>query len=472
MNFTIVLQLIIPSFALSFLLTIGAKFLAPCLGFIDSPSCERKKHSCPMPVLGGAAIMMAFWAGVLCSYQIPFIKQSLSANGTFVITVLGVAGLFCALGTIDDRYGMRPLVKLFGQLLCAIPFALYQTQVSEIQFVDLIFSAQWLGPIFGLCWIILCVNAFNLIDGVDGLAGTLATVTIIAVSVLALGQINMPVALLSIIAVGAILGFLVHNIPPAKIFMGDGGSMMLGFLVAVLSMAAATTAEGTLYATVPIALLGVPLIDTGLAVLRRMLRGKSWRAADREHVHHRLLDRGFTPGEVVVALGGINLLLTAATLFAFGKGSDVAVLFFATLTFAVLVSTRIIGELELSLIRKFFAHSKTVGKDKVGISRAGNQVPADNAQSEIIFLEFAPEQLEECGMDQGAIFFIPSQNEKIVTANLPFIIMRSKNDIHEVNVQRIQQLIADNQHQLLFARDILPIAADKVIAAESISKAG
>ena len=131
MNFTIALQLIIPSFALSFLLTIGAKFLAPHLGFIDSPSCERKKHSCPMPVLGGAAMMMAFCVGVLCSYQIsPFIKQSLSANSTFVITVLGVAGLFCVLGTIDDRYGMRPLVKLFGQCLCAIPFALYQKQVS------------------------------------------------------------------------------------------------------------------------------------------------------------------------------------------------------------------------------------------------------------------------------------------------------------------------------------------------------
>jgi hypothetical protein len=372
--------------------------------------------------------------------------------------------------TVDDRYGMRPFVKLFGQLLCAVPFVVYQTQISEIQFIDLIFSTQWLGAIFGICWIILCVNAFNLIDGVDGLAGTLATVTIIAVSVLAFGQLNMPVALLSIIAAGSVLGFLVHNIPPAKIFMGDGGSMMLGFLVAVLSMTAATTAEGTFYATVPIALLGVPLIDTGLAFLRRMLRGKSWRTADREHVHHRLLDRGFTHGEVVVALGSVNLLFAAAALFAFGKGSDVAVLFFATLTFAVLVSTRIIGELELSLIRKFLKNSKTVSKAEARPSGAGNQVTVDKAQTEI-FSEFAPEQLAECGIDQSAVFFIPSQDKNPFTASVPIIITHSKKDIQGVNVPKLKQLIVDNQQQILFACKIFPVVSDRVVVAEPIKKA-
>ena len=471
MSFTTALLLIIPSFFLSFLLTVVAKFLAPHLGFIDSPTCERKKHSHPMPVLGGAAMMMAFCIGVLCSCLIsPFIQETLFANGAFVLTVLGVAGLFCVLGTVDDRYGMRPLVKLFGQLLCSVPFVVYQTQISEIQFIDLIFSTQWLGAIFGICWIILCVNAFNLIDGVDGLAGTLATVTIIAVSVLAFGQLNMPVALLSIIAAGSVLGFLVHNIPPAKIFMGDGGSMMLGFLVAVLSMTAATTAEGTFYATVPIALLGVPLIDTGLAFLRRMLRGKSWRTADREHVHHRLLDRGFTHGEVVVALGSVNLLFAAAALFAFGKGSDVAVLFFATLTFAVLVSTRIIGELELSLIRKFLKNSKTVSKAEARPSGAGNQVTVDKAQTEI-FSEFAPEQLAECGIDQSAVFFIPSQDKNPFTASVPIIITHSKKDIQGVNVPKLKQLIVDNQQQILIACKIFPVVSDRVVVAAPIKKA-
>ena len=447
MNFTIALQLIIPSFALSFLLTIGAKLLAPHLGFIDSPSCDRKKHSCPMPVLGGAAMMMAFCVGVLCSYQIsPFIKQSLSANGTFVITVLGVAGLFCVLGTIDDRYGMHPLVKLFGQFLCAIPFAVSQTQVSEIQFVDLIFSAQWLGPIFGLCWIILCVNAFNLIDGVDGLAGTLATVTIIAVSVLAFGQINMSVALLSIIAVGAILGFLVHNIPPAKIFMGDGGSMMLGFLVAVLSMTAATTAEGTFYSTVPIALLGVPLIDTGLAFLRRMLRGKSWRTADREHVHHRLLDRGFTHGEVVVALSSVNLLFAAAALFAFGKGSDVAVLFFATLTFAVLVSTRIIGELEVSLIRKFISKTNVENELQPKKLNTHKKTAFFNSYFGRDLLRIAPERLAECGIDSTEIFFLSNKNKELSAQETPVIIACSSQTSKEIDIPKFKQLILDNQN--------------------------
>ena len=148
------------------------------------------------------------------------------------------------------------------------------------------------------------------------------------------------------------------NLPPAKLFMGDAGSMMIGFIVAVLTLVASVNTENQLSAPVPLLLLGVPFLDTTLAFLRRFLKGKSWRDADREHVHHRLLDRGLSPSELLIALGSVSLLFATVGVFLGGQQSDVSVLFFATLTFAVLVSTRVIGEVEMSLIKKIFSTQK------------------------------------------------------------------------------------------------------------------
>ena len=355
MTFISTITFVLPTFLASTFFTLLAKKLAPKFGFIDTPDADRKRHATPTPVMGGIGMALGLLTGLPITLLLSATARSIWAiHGMFFIAFVVTALMFCCLGAIDDRFGLRPITKLVGQITCAIPFLFFFPAIAEINLFEATLSTSALTPVICLVWIIFLVNAFNLMDGSDGLAGTLAIVTLLSSSVLALSHSNMYGLMLSVSTTGMILGFLVFNLPPAKIFMGDAGSMMIGFIVAVLTLVASVNTENQLSAPVPLLLLGVPFLDTTLAFLRRFLKGKSWRDADREHVHHRLLDRGLSPSELLIALGSVSLLFAAVGVFLGGQQSDVSVLFFATLTFAVLVSTRVIGEVEMSLIKKIF----------------------------------------------------------------------------------------------------------------------
>ena len=370
MTFISSITFILPTFLASTFFTLLATKIASKFGFIDVPDADRKRHARPTPVMGGIGMALGLLAGLPLTLLISETARSIWAmHGTFLIAFVVTALMYCCLGAIDDRFGLRPITKLIGQIACAIPFLFFFPAIAEINLFEATLSTSALTPVICLVWIIFLVNAFNLMDGSDGLAGTLAIVTLLSSSVLALSHSNMYGLILSVSTTGMILGFLVFNLPPAKIFMGDAGSMMIGFMVAVLTLTASVNTENQLSAPVPLLLLGVPFLDTTLAFLRRFLKGKSWRDADREHVHHRLLDRGLSPSELLIALGSVSLLFAAVGVFLGGRQSDVSVLFFATLTFAVLVSTRVIGEVEMSLIKKIFISADVNNIEHAGTDR-------------------------------------------------------------------------------------------------------
>lgn len=290
--------------------------LAPRFGLMDEPG-ERRIHSTPIPRAGGIAIWLSFLlviAGVLAMDRVNpagyLSWQWLAAFGAGSL-VLMVAGF------IDDRSGLRPLVKLGAHALApAVFFLIYPVRTG-------LFPAHW-HFIFDLLafmvWVVLLINAFNLIDGLDGLCGGLSAVACVALSVLATINDRMDSALLLLVMAGAIAGFLKYNVNPARIFLGDAGSMLLGFFLAT----AATEAVGRKAVVgailLPIAVAGVPLLDVLLAIWRRaarrlvrQLRGETAAGgifdADSDHLHHRLLESGNSQRKVATVLHGIAIVL-------------------------------------------------------------------------------------------------------------------------------------------------------------------
>ncbi|MBC7106080.1 MAG: undecaprenyl/decaprenyl-phosphate alpha-N-acetylglucosaminyl 1-phosphate transferase [Firmicutes bacterium] len=274
---------------------------------VDPPGA-RKVHHRPVPRLGGLAVACGFLAG-------------LAVAGVFSGPLLGLlagALIVLAVGSLDDVYGLTPLQKLAGQTVAAVavvPLGL------RVEFLTNPLTGQpeylgWLGWPITVIWLVAVTNALNLIDGLDGLAAGTATIAaaVLAAVVWVQGSTagipeQAAMAAPALILAASTLSFLRYNFHPARIFLGDSGSLFLGFTLgglAVLGVAKSTTAVSVF---IPIMVLGVPLFDTTLAVLRRCFKRHSIFAPDREHVHHRLLEAGFSHKRAVLILYGVNLVL-------------------------------------------------------------------------------------------------------------------------------------------------------------------
>lgn len=264
-------------------------------GFLDFPG-GRHIHHRAVPRLGGVAI----WFAVMVSSTF-----LLGFNPSLLGLYLGLTTLF-VVGLVDDIHPLSSIVKLFAQVLAGSFLILFGVTVSNLTnpFGGTILLSPEIDILVTLLWIILVVNTINLFDGLDGLAGSISATTAIAIaSVSLLAIVNQPTtAQLATIVLGACLGFLVYNWHPAKIFMGDSGSYSLGFLLATLSII-----SGGKLATAAL-VLGLPLIDTIWIVLRRLRAGKLPWSADRDHLHHRLIDKGLSQPQIVGVVAGASLL--------------------------------------------------------------------------------------------------------------------------------------------------------------------
>jgi UDP-GlcNAc:undecaprenyl-phosphate/decaprenyl-phosphate GlcNAc-1-phosphate transferase len=308
------------AFVLSLAISLGLNRLmlaiAPSLGLMDQPG-ERRIHSHPIPRAGGIAIWLTFLL-VVC---LGFASGVLSDGGNLTWSWFGafVAGsaVLMVTGFFDDRRGLSPLLKLGAHFLAPTVFFLLHPVHTGI------FPAGWSAgfdyAVF-VVWVVVLINAFNLIDGLDGLCGGLAAVTSVALAGMALSNGRTDSALLLLVMAGAVVGFLKYNFNPARIFLGDAGSMLIGFFLAT----AATDAVGRKAVIgvimLPIAVAGVPLLDVLLAIWRRgarrvvrQLHGETIVGgifdADAEHLHHRLLDSGGSQRKVALVLQGIAILL-------------------------------------------------------------------------------------------------------------------------------------------------------------------
>lgn len=280
--------------------------LAAKTGAMDAPDA-RKVHKGPMPRIGGLAIYCGFMAAIMAMLNFADLTQEI-ANG--VIGLLLGGTLIVIIGLIDDYKNLPAKVKLLGQILAACVVVYFDVRIDVITdpFGDYLYL-EYLAVPATVFWIVGLTNTVNLIDGLDGLAAGVSTIASITIMLVALQEDVMIVALFTAALAGAALGFLRYNFNPAKIFMGDTGSMFLGFVLAGISVIGAVKCTATIALIVPILALGLPIMDTTFAIIRRYRGGVPIFKPDKGHLHHRLLDLGFSQRQAVLLMYVISALL-------------------------------------------------------------------------------------------------------------------------------------------------------------------
>ena len=293
-----------------FLITIARR-----RGLVDRGNA-RKVHKAPTPRIGGLAIVAGFFAPLLALAFIPGHVQTFFAQHHSVWMLLGCGAAIAALGLYDDLHGASAKQKLVVQIAVAIVMVSvggYRIEHLQIPFGG-IQQVGMLATPLSVLWIVGIVNAINLIDGLDGLAGGVALIVVVTNLVLGLVHGDVMTVLLMTALAGGVIGFLFYNLNPAQIFMGDTGSLFLGFILATVSLRTSHKSSTAWALLVPVIALGLPIADTLLAFIRRALRGQSPFHPDREHIHHKLLDIGLTHRQAVLALYGTCVCLASAAL--------------------------------------------------------------------------------------------------------------------------------------------------------------
>ncbi len=302
------------SFLAALVLTPLVRNLALRMGWVDRPDPKRRVHQRPVPRVGGVPILAA------CVLAIGLLLLSPLAGGEVVQAglplawrIFPAAALVFLVGLLDDLRSLKPWHKFAAQIAAAYIAFWAGVQITGVAGIAI---PPWLSLPVTLFWLAGCSNAFNLIDGVDGVAagaGLFATVTILLGALL---HGNMPLALATAPLAGALAGFLRYNFNPASIFLGDSGSLTLGFLLGCYAVIWGQKSATMLGMTAPLMALAVPLLDTVVAMGRRLLRGEPIYRADLGHIHHRLLQRGLTPRRVALLLYGACGLAAALSLMA------------------------------------------------------------------------------------------------------------------------------------------------------------
>jgi UDP-GlcNAc:undecaprenyl-phosphate GlcNAc-1-phosphate transferase len=289
------------AFVVAFATTPLVKVIAFKIGAVDIPKDERRIHKHPIPRLGGLAIYYGFIVSILSFGQINAAMRGILI-GSLIIVILGV---------VDDVKQLGAKIKLVVQIIAALVVALHGVQITVLTNPN-IFSVHetiqlgyWSIPLT-IMWIVGITNAVNLIDGLDGLAAGVSSIASISLLFIALLGNEYGIALATAAVAGACLGFLPYNFNPAKIFMGDTGAMFLGYTFAAISVVGAVKSATVIALVVPILALGLPIMDTAFAILRRFVNGYPIMKPDKDHLHHRLLAIGLTQKQTVLIMYSIS----------------------------------------------------------------------------------------------------------------------------------------------------------------------
>ena len=320
------------AFVVSFLMTPVAKWIAPKIGAMDIPKDNRRMHTKAMPRFGG----MAIYLGTMCS-----ILYFLRGNENLQAIITG-GTLIYAVGVLDDLTDLNAKVKF--ALQAGIATLMYFMGL-RIEFITNYFGGggHWqfgtvMCFIFTVLWIVGITNTINLIDGLDGLASGVAAIAALSIAYVAYihgDRYGMMIVCIGMMALaGGSLGFLPYNFYPAKLFMGDSGSLFLGFMIAIFSVISPLKRSTLLAVIVPVLVLGLPIFDTLLAIVRRVLSGKPIMSPDKEHLHHRLMKSGYGQRRAVLMIYGISTIMgMAAVLMSREYYKDATVLLLTALLY-------------------------------------------------------------------------------------------------------------------------------------------
>jgi len=323
---TILLMVFIPFVFVTITIPVIKK-IAFHVGALDIPD-KRKVHKEPMPRLGGLGI----YAGFLIGYMI-FGEHTATMNsiliGSFIVTVTGI---------IDDIKPLRARYKLIGQFIAALIVVFYgNLLLNDISYFGIYYNFGIFAYPITILFILGCINCLNLIDGLDGLAGGISAIFFLTIGIIAYfqGRIGLSVVI-TFIMFGSTLGFLMHNFHPAKIFMGDSGSMFLGFIISVITLLGFKTVISTSI-IIPLCILIVPILDTLCAIIRRLIKGESIATPDKNHFHHQILKINSNISSAVLTIYLITILFSAASIIWLLVDKQIGYIIYGILSMGLLI---------------------------------------------------------------------------------------------------------------------------------------
>ena len=340
-------------------LTYGALQTGRWFRILDFPDQARKQHARVTPRTGGLAVCSALVLGACEAAWLGASGSPLDVAATRCTTYILVSSvLLCGLGLWDDKFGMGALTKFLWQAAAILPFVCFGQSTTTAHLFGWNLDFAWLAIPISLFWLVSCANFVNLVDGLDGLAGSVGLIVSLAVAAMAWWHGVAEVCLLATILSGALVGFLLFNWPPARIFLGDSGSLPLGFLIGALALESSAKKAAGLTLAVPLVLLSIPMFDTSMAILRRKLNGRSIGQGDRAHIHHLLRDRGLSSAKALLAICGMCSVTAAAVLAATVLNQDWIAIVVCLALLATLVAGRVFGFNETMLLVQ---HLRAVG---------------------------------------------------------------------------------------------------------------
>ena len=325
--------------------------LAQRWNFVDRPDGHHKSHKKAISLGGGLAVFLAAFATFAVEYfSSQDLRRSLSGNVPFLSGLLLACGWIVVLGLIDDRFGMKGRYKLLGQIIAALIVIASGLEIHAFSLFAQRIDLGWLSVPFTLFWLVGAINSLNLLDGIDGLATTIGIILCSAITVMALWFGQPAVAIVAAVFAGALLGFLRFNFPPASIFLGDAGSMLIGLVVGSLAIGASLKGPATMAMAAPLAIWSLPMFDSFVAILRRKLTGRSIYATDRGHLHHRLMARFGKNSRVLGVVAIFCAVTCGGALLSMFMQNDYLAFGSVLLMISILVATQIFGHVELKML--------------------------------------------------------------------------------------------------------------------------
>lgn len=317
---------------------------------VDRPDGWRKLHKRPVPLWGGVAVFLALAVGIFVVRKLPVAEEAQIDH--LSTALLCSSALIFLLGFLDDRYDLPGRLKLVLQFVSVTPLVLAGYWFDQVGLFNNTIYLGVLGMPLVMIWLVGMINALNLLDGMDGNASTVGAVACSAVAAISFQHGLNDVGFVALAMAGAIVGFLFYNLPSASIYLGDAGSTVIGLVVGFLSLQGARDAQNALRITAPLIVLTVPILDCTLAIVRRKLAGRRFDHADRGHLHHRLLDRGFNAWQALAITGTLCVVSGSAAIAATYLDNEPLAWLTAIVLVFTLAQLRYFGHHEFALARR------------------------------------------------------------------------------------------------------------------------
>jgi UDP-GlcNAc:undecaprenyl-phosphate/decaprenyl-phosphate GlcNAc-1-phosphate transferase len=324
--------------------------LAMRVGAVDGPDGRRKNQAKAVPLGGGLAVAVAAVAGILAALLLGTQYSFIDGIRLWTYAVPS-AVVLVLVGVLDDTIGLTGIYKLIGQVLAASLLVAAGFQFENLSAFGWTLPLGDFGIPFSIFFCLGAMNAFNLIDGADALAASIGAVVLLTLGVIAGAQGAVIAALSSFACSGALFGFLKFNAPPARVYLGDTGSMLIGWLVAAVAIRSSIKEQAAVALVVPVAICAIPILDAAAALVRRMTTGQSVFTSDRGHFHHALMLRGWTAGQTAAVAAGLTAITCAGAIASYFTRQEAFALAAASGVVVALVWARVFGHAELSLLR-------------------------------------------------------------------------------------------------------------------------